>query len=65
MPGATPADCPPYYCVVQVNNAFNNPLTPGTDRWVAYPKPHVMFRFHDGRTGALRYVETVHAPAKP
>ena len=50
----------PYYCVVQINNVFANPPDTETERWVAFPKPYVMFRFHDGRTGDLRYVETVH-----
>jgi len=44
-----------------VNNVFNNPPEPGKDRWVAYPKPHVMFQFYDGNTGDLKYVETVHS----
>jgi alkaline phosphatase D len=51
----------PNYCVVQVNNVFDNPVDPKTHRWVAYPKPHVMFQFFDGRTGDLKYVETIHA----
>ena len=51
----------PNYCVVQVNNVFDNPKEPGTHRWVAYPKPHVMFQFFDGNTGDLKYVETVHS----
>lgn len=52
----------PNYCVVQVNNVFDNPLEPGTHRWVAWPKPHVMFQFFDGLTGELKYVETIHSP---
>jgi len=55
----------PNYCVVQVNNVFDNPLKPGTHRWVAFPKPQVMFQFHDGNTGELKYVETVHATRGP
>lgn len=51
----------PNYCVVQVNNVFDNPVAPGAHRWVAFPKPHVMFQFYDGNTGDLKYVETVHA----
>jgi len=51
----------PNYCVVQVNNVFDNPKEPGTHRWVAFPRPHVMFQFFDGRTGELKYVETIHA----
>ncbi len=51
----------PTYCVVQVNNVFNNPFRPGETRWVAFPRPQVIFRYHDGRTGALRYAEAVAA----
>jgi alkaline phosphatase D len=51
----------PNYCVVQVNNVFDNPLTPDTHRWVAFPKPYVMFQFFDGNSGDLKYVETIHA----
>jgi alkaline phosphatase D len=51
----------PNYCVVQVNNVFNNPITPENPRWVAFPKPYVMFQFFDGNTGDLKYVETIHA----
>ncbi len=51
----------PHYCVVQVNNVFNNPIERGGERWVAFPKPHVMFQFYDGLSGDLRYCETIHA----
>ena len=51
----------PHYCVVQVNNVFNNPVERDGERWVAFPKPHVMFQFYDGLSGELRYCETVHA----
>ncbi len=47
------------YCVVQVNNAFNNPQRLGDERWVAYPRPQVIFRYFDGRTGELRYAESI------
>ncbi len=49
----------PTYCVVQVNNAYNNPKTVGDTRWVAYPRPQVIFQFFDGRTGKLRYAESI------
>ena len=49
----------PTYCVVQVNNVFNNALKLGGQRWVAYPRPQVIFRFYDGRTGRLRYAESI------
>ncbi|CAM3544712.1 alkaline phosphatase D family protein [Zobellia roscoffensis] len=49
----------PHYCVVQLNNVFNNPQKLGDKRWVAYEHPQVIFQFFDGRTGELRYSETV------
>lgn len=49
----------PLYCVVQVNNVFNNPLKLGADRWIAFPRPHVIFQYYDGRTGDLVYAETI------
>ncbi len=51
----------PHYCIVQVNNTFNNPTELGGIRPVAYPKPHVIFRYYDGLTGDFRYAETIHA----
>ncbi|MDG2124276.1 MAG: alkaline phosphatase D family protein, partial [Verrucomicrobiales bacterium] len=51
----------PHYCIVQVNNTFNNPTELGGTRPVAYPVPHVIFRFYDGLTGDFRYAETIHA----
>jgi alkaline phosphatase D len=49
----------PLYCVVQVNNVFNNPLKIGEDRWVAFPRPQVVFQYYDGLSGELRYAEAV------
>ena len=49
----------PVYCVVQVNNAFNNPVEEGTDRWVAYRHPQVIFQYYDGLTGELLYAESI------
>ena len=49
----------PVYCVVQVNNVFNNPLQPGTERWIAFPQPQVVFQYYDGLTGQLKYAEAV------
>lgn len=49
----------PTYCVVKVNNVFNNSLDRETDRWVRFPKPQVLFQFYDGYTGDLRYSETI------
>ena len=49
----------PHFCVVQVNNVFNQPLKLGGERWVAYPHPQVVFQYYDGRTGELAYAESV------
>lgn len=55
----------PTYCVVQVNNVFNNPLVvgqvdqPDQERWVAFPRPQVIFRYYNGRTGELRFAHSV------
>jgi hypothetical protein len=38
---------------------FNNPVTFGDERWVAFPHPQVIFQFFDGFTGELRYSETI------
>ncbi len=57
----------PNYCVVQVNNVFDNPLVtnqpdqPGEPRWVAFPRPQVIFRYYDGRTGDLKFAHSVRA----
>jgi hypothetical protein len=51
--------CYPFYCVVQVNNAFNMPPKLGGTRWVAYPHPQIIFQYFDGRTGELAYSETI------
>ena len=48
----------PVYCVVQVNNVFNNPTDQG-DRWVAYKNPQAVFQYYDGLTGGLLYAESV------
>ena len=55
----------PSYCIVQVNNVFNNPLRAQDKRWVAFPQPQVIFRYFNGRTGELRYAESVLANPKP
>lgn len=51
----------PIYAVAQVNNVFNNPTKEGVDRWVAYPKPHLVIQYYDGITGDLLYAEPVHS----
>ena len=48
----------PVYCVVQVNNVFNNPNDDG-DRWVAYKNPQAVFQYFDGLTGDLLYAESI------
>jgi len=53
----------PLYCVVQANNVFNNPVREGEERWVAFPRPQVVFQYYDGLTGELRYAESVLAAA--
>ena len=52
----------PHYCVVKVNNVFNNPVERGGTRWIPFPKPHVIFQYYNGLTGELDYAETIHAP---
>jgi hypothetical protein len=49
----------PVYCVVQVNNVFNNPAEAGQERWVAFPHPQAVFQYHDGLTGELLYAESI------
>ncbi|MFP6764919.1 MAG: alkaline phosphatase D family protein [Planctomycetaceae bacterium] len=49
----------PTYCVVQVNNVFNNPLTTDGTRWMAFPRPQVIFQYYDGKSGRLQYAESV------
>ncbi|GIW82067.1 MAG: hypothetical protein KatS3mg105_3874 [Gemmatales bacterium] len=51
----------PFYCVVQINNVFNNPKKLGETRWVAFEKPQVIFQYYDGKTGDLRYAEAITA----
>ena len=59
-----PARMFPHFCVVQVNNVFNNPKERGGQRLVAFPRPHVIFRYHDGLTGDFKYAETIHASSR-
>jgi len=49
----------PNYCVVQVNNVFNNPKKVDGTRWVAFPRPQVIFKYYNGRTGKLKYAQSV------
>ncbi len=52
----------PMYCVAQVNNVYNMPKKLGDSRWVAYPHPQIVFQYFDGRTGQLRYAESISVP---
>ena len=54
--------CYPYYCVVQVNNAFNMPPKLGGTRLVVFPNPQVILQYFDGRTGKLAYSQTITGP---
>lgn len=49
----------PTFCVVQINNVFNNPIELDGKRWVAYDQPQVIFQYYDGFTGDLRYAEAI------
>jgi len=49
----------PHYCVVQVNNVFNNPVERDGERWFAFPHPQVIFQFFNALTGELAYSETI------
>ena len=49
----------PHFCVIKVNNVFNNPKTLGGKRSIAFPVPQVLFQFYDALTGELKYVESV------
>jgi len=49
----------PVYCVVQLNNVFNNALAVGQQRWVAFERPQVVIQYYDGRSGDLLYAEAI------
>jgi len=51
----------PHFCVINVNNVFNNPTELNGTRSVAYPIPHVIVQFYDALTGKLKYAESIHA----
>jgi len=51
----------PHYCVIQVNNVYNNPLKIGEERWFPFPRPQVVVQYYDGMTGELRYAEALAA----
>ncbi len=51
----------PIYAVAQINNVFGSPKEEGKTRWAAYPKPHVVIQYFDGRSGEMLYAEPIHA----
>jgi hypothetical protein len=57
----------PTYLKIQVNNVYNNPKVfaqpdkPDEDRWIAFPRPQLIFNFYDGRTGKLRFAHSIRA----
>lgn len=55
----------PMYCVVQLNNVFENPTATGGSRWVRFPRPQVIFQYYDGRSGKLEYAESILARPRP
>ena len=50
-----------FYTVIQVNNVTNSPIEEGKPRWIRWPRPHIVIRHYDSRTGDLLYAEAVHA----
>jgi alkaline phosphatase D len=50
----------PIYAVAQINNVYPNPDAQGKERWVAYPRPHLVMQYYDGFSGDLLYAEAVH-----
>ena len=54
----------PTYCIVQINNTFENNDADGKPFHVAYPRPQVVFQYYDGKTGNLRYAESILANPK-
>ena len=49
----------PFFCIIQINNVFNNPIMDNADRWVAFPDPQVVCQFYSGTTGELSYAESI------
>ena len=50
----------PIYAIAQINNVYQNPDSEGKERWVAYPRPHLVIQYYDGFSGDLLYAEAVH-----
>ena len=55
----------PVYCLVRINNVFNNPGPSSRTRWVAYPRPQAIFQYYDGLTGDLLFAESILAGEAP
>jgi hypothetical protein len=49
------------YTVVQINNVTNSPGDDGKPHWIRWPRPHILVRHYDGRTGDILYAEAIHA----
>ncbi len=49
----------PHFCVVRINNVYNNAVEKDGERWIAFPHPQVVFQFYDALTGEFRYSETI------
>ncbi len=49
----------PIYTVIRVNNAYNVPARDGSDRWIAFPEPQLIFEFYDGFTGDLVFANAI------
>ena len=47
------------YAVVQLNNVYPNPVEEGKERWVAYPRPQMVFQYYNGLNGELLYAESI------
>lgn len=50
----------PHYCVVKVNNVYNNPKERNGERLIEFNNPHVIFQFYDALSGEFKYAETIH-----
>jgi phosphodiesterase/alkaline phosphatase D-like protein len=50
----------PIYAIAQINNVYPNPDSQGKERWVAYPRPHLVIQYYEGFSGDLLYAEAVH-----
>ncbi|MCP4175465.1 MAG: alkaline phosphatase [Fuerstiella sp.] len=51
----------PHFCVVQVNNVTNNPVSKDRDRWIAFPRPQIVIQYYHGVTGELKFAHSISA----